>query len=157
MRCGRSKIRAETHRKFQLHWNIADARVNHNLGPDLGSLVEMTGVVVCVGLIFEASLPPSCYLGIFLGYCGVCCREYANIHQHREIHQYNKQPIACPFCAKTFSSKNSMRVHKSLFHRDALRKWLMTVFTEIQPTFPRMQVNKWDGWMSLLLQKYSKE
>ena len=80
---------------------------------------------MCDGLIPEVSLPPFCYLGIFLGYCGVCSREYANIHQHREIHQYNKQPIACPFCSKTFSSKNSMRVHKSLFHRDALRKWLM--------------------------------
>jgi len=56
------------------------------------------------------------------GYCEICHREYANIHQHRETHDYNKEPVNCPFCRKVFATKNSMRVHKSIFHREAPRK-----------------------------------
>jgi len=53
------------------------------------------------------------------GYCIPCDRYYGNLYLHNEDkHNANKQPIPCPLCPKTFASKNSMRVHKSLKHRN---------------------------------------
>ena len=52
------------------------------------------------------------------GYCIPCDRYYGNLYLHNEDkHNANKQPIPCPFCPKTFASKNSMRSHKSMKHR----------------------------------------
>ena len=53
------------------------------------------------------------------GHCSLCGRDYVNIRQHiDDLHNPNKQPVNCTICGKRFASKNSMRVHKSTFHRE---------------------------------------
>jgi len=53
------------------------------------------------------------------GFCDICGKNYRNISIHFEDkHAQNKNPIPCPLCGKSFSSTNSLRVHKSTYHRE---------------------------------------
>lgn len=51
-------------------------------------------------------------------FCTPCGRDYVNLRQHEEDCHGPNQQIPCTHCSKKFKSKNSMRVHKSMTHRE---------------------------------------